>query len=558
MTHVRAGQPRKLLRAGGAGEPIAFTEVSKAARVDFVNVNGASAQKFLAETMGSGGLFFDFDGDGWVDVFLVDGGSLADERQHGAARHRLYRNRGDGSFEDVTVRSGIAHREYGMGGCAADFDNDGLVDLYVTGVGGNRLYRNTGGGRFVDTTSAAGVAASGWSTSCAFADFDKDGFVDLFATRYVDVGTGTANNHFCGDPARQLRVYCHPLNYRPLTSVLYRNNGNGTFADVSADVGISSSGGNGLGVVVADYDDDGWPDIFVANDSQPNTLYRNDGRGRFKEVALLAGVAVANDGKPRAGMGIDAGDYDGDGRLDVIVTNHEFETTTLFRNLGRGLFADATSESGLGLSTLPFVGFGTVLFDYDNDGRLDIAIANGHVVDNTALVRAGSKYAQRRLLFHNAGERRFVEEGRSSGIGFASEKVGRALAFADIDNDGDLDLLVTNNGESADILRNDGGNHNHALEVRLVGKQSNRGAIGARILMTAGESTQFREIKAGSSYLGQNELRVHFGLGTARRADRLEVRWPGGRTEAFQQIEADAIITIVEGEGITTRVAFRR
>jgi hypothetical protein len=310
--------------------------------------------------------------------------------------------------------------------------------------------------------------------------------------------------------------------------------------------------------VIADYDDDGWPDIFVANDSLPNTLYRNGRGGRFEEVALLAGVAVANDGKPRAGMGTDFGDYDGDGRLDLIVTNHEFETTTLFRNLGRGLFADATTESGLGLPTLPFVGFGTALFDYDNDGWLDVAIANGHVVDNTAQVRAGSKYAQRRLLFHNAGGRRFVEEGGASGSGFAPEKVGRTLAFADVDNDGDLDLLVTNNGQPADLLRNDGGTRNNALQVRLVGKQSNRDAVGARVLITAGTSTWVREIKAGSSYLGQNDTRVHFGLGTAPRADRLEVRWPSGRSEIFRQVPAGAIITIVEGEGITRRVAFRQ
>jgi enediyne biosynthesis protein E4 len=554
LTGVRAHQSREPSKASGARQPVMFTDVSKAAGLTFVHVNGASAQKFLVETMGSGGLFFDFDGDGWVDLLLVDGGSLADARQDASARHRLYRNRGDGSFEDVTARSGIVHREYGMGACAADYDNDGLVDLYVTGIGGNRLYRNVGGGRFRDVTSAAGAAASGWSTSCAFGDFDKDGFVDLFVTRYLDARTD--NNRFCGDPERHLRVYCHPLNYRPLSSMLYHNNRNGTFADVSVDAGISSSGGNGLGVVIADYDDDGWPDIFVANDSLPNTLYRNGRRGRFEEVALLAGVAVANDGKPRAGMGTDFGDYDGDGLLDLIVTNHEFETTTLFRNLGRGLFADATTESGLGLPTLPFVGFGTALFDYDNDGWLDVAIANGHVVDNTAQVRAGSRYAQRRLLFHNAGGRRFVEEGGSSGSGFASEKVGRTLAFADVDNDGDLDLLVTNNGQSADLLRNDGGNRNHALQVRLVGRQSNRDAVGARVLMTVGASTQVREVKAGSSYLGQNDTRVHFGLGTAPRADRLEVRWPGGRSETFHQIQAGAIITIVEGEGITRRVGF--
>ena len=554
LTGVHAGRAREPAKA--RGDRVVFTEASRASGVNFVHVNGASTQKFLVETMGSGGLFFDFDGDEWVDLFLVDGGSLADARQHAAARHRLYRNRGDGTFADITAASGIAHREYGMGACAADYDNDGRPDLYVTGLGGNRLYRNVGGGRFRDATNSAGVGGSGWNTSCAFGDFDKDGFVDLFVTRYVDAGAGI--NPFCGDPGRQLRVYCHPLNYRPLSSVLYHNNGNGTFTDVSMAAGIAASGGNGLGVAIADYDDDGWPDIFVANDSLPNTLYHNNGRGGFTEVALLTGVAVALDGKPRAGMGTDFGDYDGDGRLDLIVTNHEFETTTLFRNLGRGLFADATSESGLGLPTLPFVGFGTAFFDYDNDGRLDIAIANGHVVDNTAQVRAGSKYAQRRLLFHNAGGRRFLEEGAASGSGFAVEKVGRTLAVADVDNDGDLDLLVTNNGQAADLLQNEGGNRNHALEVRLVGSGSNRGAIGTKVLATVGEHTQVREVRAGSSYLGQNDTRVHFGVGTALGVDRLEIRWPSGRTETLTQVQAGAIITIVEGEGVTGRVAFRR
>ena len=287
---------------------------------------------------------------------------------------------------------------------------------FVTGVAANTLYRNLGNGRFRDVTKSAGIGSSVWSTSCAFADFDKDGAVDLFVTNYVDATL--ANNKFCGDPARKIRVYCHPLNYQPLPAVLYHNNRNGTFTDVSAPAGIASQRGNGLGVVVGDYDDDGWPDVFVANDSVPNFLYHNQGRGVFTEVALPSGVAVANDGKSRAGMGTDAGDYDGDGRLDLVVTNHEFETTTLFRNLGKGLFADATTESGIGPATLPFVGFGVALFDYDNDGRLDLAIANGHVVDNTAQMRASSTFAQRRLLFRNIDGRRFVEVGRALGSRF--------------------------------------------------------------------------------------------------------------------------------------------
>ena len=303
-------------------------------------------------------------------------------------------------------------------------------------------------------------------------------------TNYVDAGP--ANNTFCGDADRKIRAYCHPLNFKPLPTVIYRNNRNGTFTDVSAQVGIAKFRGNGLGVVVGDYNDDGWPDVFVANDSVPNYLFENDGRGGFREVGLLAGVAVASDGKARAGMGTDFGDYDGDGRLDLVVTNHEFETNSLFRNLGRGLFADATAESGTGPPSLPLVGFGAVFLDYDNDSSLDLAIVNGHVVDNAAVFHTGSSYAQRRLLFRNLGGRRFADVSRLSGPGFAVERVGRGLAAGDIDNDGDLDLLVTNNGQAAELLRNRGGNRGGALLVRLVGTQSNRDGVGARLRLTTG------------------------------------------------------------------------
>jgi hypothetical protein len=544
----RDGPPARSIEA-----PV-FEEVSRGWGLSLDHVNGASAEKYLPETMGSGGVFFDYNNDGWVDVFVVGGGSLADKTAASRARHRLYRNTGTGAFEDATAISGVAHRGYGMGACAADYDNDGFADLFVTGVAANTLYRNLGNGKFRDVTRSAGIESPEWSTSCAFADFDKDGSVDLFVTNYVDASV--ANNKFCGDPSRQVRVYCHPLNYQPLPSVLYHNNGNGTFTDGSARAGIAPHRGNGLGVVVADYDDDGWPDVFVANDSVPNFLYHNEGRGVFKEVALLAGVAVANDGKSRAGMGTDFGDYDGDGLLDLVVTNHEFETTTLFRNLGQGLFADATTESGIGPATLPFVGFGAALFDYDNDGRLDLAIANGHVVDNTAQMRASSTHAQRRLLFRNLDGRRFVEVGRRSGSGFARDKVGRALAVADIDNDGDLDLMITNNGQAVDLLRNDGGNRQHALIVRTQGTTSNRDGIGARIQLHAGKMTQVREVKAGSSYLSQNDTRVHFGLGNTAAIDRLDVRWPSGRVDVVQRPPVDAAITVVEGAGVTRRVPF--
>ena len=540
-------------RAGGSGA-VRFDEVASRVGLDFHHVNGASAERYLPEIMSGGGLFFDYDGDGWTDVFLVDGGSFTGAAG-GGARHRLYRNRGDGTFEDVTARSGIVHTQYGMGACSADYDNDGWPDLYITNVGSNVLYYNNGGKTFTDVTRAAGVGSRSFGASCAFADVDRDGDVDLFVTNYVDARVD--NNIFCGDTAGRVRVYCHPLNFAPLASVLYRNNGNGTFTDISRESGIGAHRGNGLGVVFGDYDDDGLVDVFVANDTTPNFLYHNEGGGAFKEVALPAGVAVAADGNSRAGMGTDFGDYDGDGRLDLFVTNHELEMHTLFRNLGRGLFADVTSESGVGLATLPYVGFGALFLDYDNDGDLDLAIVNGHVMNNSGHFRPGSTEAQRKLLFRNDGGR-FTEVGRTSGPGFAVEKVGRTLAAADIDNDGDLDLLVTNNGGTVDLLRNESGRDNNALLVRLVGTRSNRGGIGARLRLTAGGATQMREVKAGSSYLGQSDLRVHFGLGRATTVDRLEIRWPSGDTETVQSVAANQILTVVEGKGVSARSPFVR
>ena len=532
---------------GAAQTTVRFTDITRESGVSFHHVNGASPDKHLVETMGSGGLFFDYDNDGWIDLFLVDGGSLADARVASQAKHRLYRNRGNGTFEDVTATSGIRHRDYGMGACAGDYDNDGWIDLYVTNFGPNALYRNRSDGSFTDVTAFAQVGEPRWSASCAFADLDNDGDLDLFVVNYVDADR--QRTPYCGNAKLGQRFYCHPLNYPSLPNTLYRNDGRGVFTDVSAASGIGAHRGNGLGVVVTDYDGDGWPDVFVANDSVANVLFRNTGKLRFVETALGAGVAVATDGKARAGMGVDAGDYDGDGREDVVVTNLDFETHSLFRNVGDGLFEYTTRTSGLGFATLPFVGFGVAFLDADNDMQLDIAIANGHIMDNAPVYRSGTTYAQRNLFFRNAGPKRFVEIGRSAGDGFALEKVSRGLVAGDIDNDGDLDLVVTNNGQSADVLRNDSVRGNSLLV---------RAAIGARVRVTAGGQTQVRDVRAGSSYLGQNDLRVHFGLGHAAMADRVEVTWPSERVEVLSTVAVNQIVTIHEGRGIVSRVPFVR
>ena len=367
-----------------------------------------------------------------------------------------------------------------------------------------------------------------------------------------------AHSPFCGDARAGVRFYCHPLRYDPLPNTVYRNDGKGVFADVSAASGAGSASANGLGVVVTDYDSDGLPDVFVANDTMPNFLFRNTGNLRFAETALASGIALAADGKARAGMGIDMGDYDGDGRLDLVITNLDFEMHTVHRGLERGLFAYTAIESGVGYPTLPFVGFGVAFLDFDNDAQLDIAIANGHILDNAPQFRAGSTYAQRKLLFRNGTMRRFTEVGRMSGPAFAAMRVGRGLATGDIDNDGDLDLLVTNIGQAAELLRNDGGNRANALVVRLHGSAGNTDAIGARIRLTSRSRTQIRDIKAGTSYLSQNDLRAHFGLGGATAAERVDVLWPTGRTESVADVPANQIIDIEEGRGVVARRPFAR
>lgn len=569
MTHVRTGGAAVrhfcvVVLAAAATARLAsdtpsrlpqFVEISRQAGIVFTHTNGASPDKHLVETMGSGGVFFDADGDGWIDVFLVDGGSLADRTVHASARHRLYRNRGNGTFDDVTARSGIRHTAYGMGACAADYDGDGDVDLYITSEGPNALYRNEGNGTFVDVTAAAGVGDSRWSTGCAFADLDVDGDLDLWVTNYVDADR--TNSPFCGDDRRMVRFYCHPLNYDPLPNTLYRNEG-ARFTDITAEAGLAVLRSNGLGVVVTDYDADGLPDVLVANDSMPNFLFRNTGKMRFRETALTAGVAFAADGQPRAGMGIDAGDYDRDGRLDIVITNLDFQMHSLHRALEGGLFTWSAIESGIGYPTLPFVGFGVAFLDVDHDARLDLAIANGHILDNAPQFRAGAIYRQRNLLFRNTTLRRFQEVGRSAGPGFALVKVSRGLATGDIDNDGDLDLLVTNNGETADLLRNDGGNNASALMLRLVGAGANTGAVGARVRVTTSDGVQIREARAGSSYLSQNDPRLHFGLGAATQAEAVEIRWPSGKTETVRGVRAGRIVTIAEGKGVTGSTPFVR
>jgi hypothetical protein len=530
-----------------------FVEAASRSGLEFIHQNGATDQKYLPETMGGGVLVFDYDGDGWQDIFFVNSGSMTDPGIAAASPHHLYRNDRDGTFSRASADR-IATFGYGMGACSADIDNDGLADLFVTGVGANRLYRNAGEGRFDDITASAGVLSAVWSSSCAFGDFDNDGHTDLYVANYLDFSPD--NNKYCGEPGAGVRIYCDPNVYNGEPDTLFHNNGDGTFSDISADAGVDRADGKGLGVVIADLDDDGWADIYVANDMTPNFLFRNRGNGTFEELGLLAGVSVGGDGRPLSGMGTDAADLDGDGLAELFVTNMDRETHSLYRNLGGGFFSEVTFESGIGTATLPYVGWGAVFADFDNDTDLDLAIANGAVLDNVAYFRDNTSYPQRNLLLENLGRGRFVDVSALAGPGFSIEKVSRGLAAADLDNDGDVDLVVGNNGQAPDLLWNQSDTPNNAIRIRTVGRVSNRDGIGARLSVSAGGTIQVRTVKAGSSYLGHNDLGVHFGLGRELTADRLEVAWPSGQVDVYEQVDGNQTLTILEGGGIIGRAPF--
>jgi len=536
------------------GEAVRFSDITTKSKIGFRHENGASAEKHLPETMSGGVVLFDFDNDGWLDVFFVNGGSFIDKKKAAGAQHRLYRNNKDGTFADVTTTSGISVSGFGMGACSADYDNDGFSDLYITGANFSRLYHNSGQGSFVDVTSRAGVGSTLWSASCAFADIDNDRNVDLYVSRYVDYTP--ERNKYC--PLWAARAYCHPNEYSGVPDLLFRNNGDGTFTDISSESGIRQRPhGNGLGVTFGDYDNDGLADIYVANDSTPNFLFHNKGGGKFEEVGFLAGVAVGHDGKPQAGMGTDMGDFDGDGLLDIFVTNLIMETHALYRNMGKGLFADVTFTSGVAQATLPYVGFGAAFVDYDNDMDLDLAIANGHIIDNVHLGRDDTTYEQLNLLLQNDSGK-FRNVGPISGEGFAIKKSSRALAVGDLDNDGDMDIVVANVGQTPDILRNDGGNRTNSVLIRTIGTKSNHDGIGARLKLSVGGKILLRDVKAGSSYLGQNDLRVHFGMGRRAVAERLEILWPSGAVDTVQNLDANQILTVEERQGVIRRQPFQR
>lgn len=526
-----------------------FRDVTSEVGVDFHYVSSHTPKKYLLETMGTGVALFDFDNDGRLDIFLVNGAPLTDSMSRTAIPqktgpqywNRLYHQNADGSFEDVTEKAGLQGVGYGMGVAVGDYDNDGFEDLYVTAFGGNRLYHNNGDGTFTEVTAKAGVAGEGWSTSAAWVDLDNDGLLDLVVLRYLDWDFADV---WCGTHKEGYRSYCTPDIFKPIAPLVYHNEGNGHFVDVSQKIGISKPG-RGLGIAIADYDRDGHIDVFVANDSMFEFLYHNKGDGTFEEVALPAGVAVDSDGNTYAGMGVDFADYDNDGLPDLIVTDLGNQRYALYTNHGDGTFTYASFSSGLGNITQRLSGWGVRFMDYDNDGWKDVMVAQGHDLDNVELTTPNLRYREPVLLARNMGKN-FVDVSAQSGSVFQIPWVGRGMAIGDIDNDGRLDAIITTNDGLTHVLHNETPTDNHWLAVKLVGHKSNRDAIGAEVTIKTQHGSQFAMVTTASSYLSSSDKRLHFGLGADEVIDSVEIRWPSGIVQKLQNVKGDRILQIDE------------
>jgi len=531
--------------------PVKFTDIRKQSGITFLQDSTQTEEKLYLETMGTGVAWLDYDQDGLMDLYFVQSGPTDLYKPDHPMRSALYHNNGDGTFTDVTEKAGVAaENHYGQGVAVGDYDNDSYPDIYVTGYGSAILYHNNGDGTFTDVTKKAGIGDEGnWSTSAAWIDYDKDGYLDLVVTNYIE--WSPKNNLWCGEHRPGYRSYCHPGNYKGQKTKLYHNNHDGTFSDVSDSSGVGKPEAKGMGVVVADFNNDGWPDIAIANDSWPNFLFINKHDGAFQDVSFISGLAASEDGRYEAGMGIDATDVDGDGWQDVYITHLDFELNRLYHNNRDGTFTDVTFSSGIGNKAILLSGVSMKFLDYDNDGWPDILQLNGAMVDNVQLYHSEVTYKEPLLMFHNLGKGQFekIADG-ALGPDFSRPIAGRGLATADFDNDGDIDVVTNNRGDYPSLLRNDGGNANHWLEVLLVGTKSNRDGVGASLKITAGDFVHVEQSQGGMGYMSASDPRILFGLGKHTKIDSLQITWPSGRIDRLKDLPSDKIIAIKEGLGI--------
>jgi len=530
-----------------------FTDITQSAGIHFVHNNGAFGGKYLPETLGPGGAFIDYDGDGYPDILLINGEDWPGHH-HAASTLKLYHNNRNGTFTDVTAKAGLAVSMYGMGVAVGDYDNDGHDDIFISALGQSRLFHNNGNGTFTDVTASAGLSGiQEFSTGAVWVDYDRDGKLDLLVANYVQ-WTQQTDLRCTLDGAH--KSYCTPESYKGASVRLWHNLGNGKFEDVTKKAGLYDPTSKGLGIAILDYNNDGWPDLLVANDTQPNKLYKNNGNGTFTESAVTAGIAFSEDGIARAGMGVDAVDYDRSGRPSIIISNFSNQMMSLYHNEGNGLFVDEAPRSSIGQNSLLTLGFACFFFDYDLDGWPDIFVANGHIDSDIERIQKRIKYRQPPHLFRNLGGGKFEEVTASMGTSFASPRVARGAAYADIDNDGDLDLLITTNAGPALLFRNDGGNRNHALRVKLQGTRSNRNGIGAVVRIEYEGEKQWQMMRSGSSYLSQSEMVLTFGLGQKTNVSFVQIEWPSGQTDKLSNVAAGQTITVLEGKGIVSAKKF--
>ena len=537
------------LSAAAAAQTIRFTDITHQAGIHFTHNNGAFGKRYLPETLGPGCAFIDYDNDGYPDILLVNGADFPGHAVHGATTLKLYHNNHNGTFTDVTARAGLAISVYGLGAAIGDYDNDGYDDIFISALGQSRLFHNNRNGTFTDVTRTAGLeGVREFSTSAAWVDYDRDGKLDLVVANYVQWTPET--DLFCTLDGTH-KSYCTPESYKGASLRLWHNLGNGRFEDATQKSGLFDSSSKGLGLAVLDYDGDGWPDLLLANDTQPNKLYLNNRNGGFTEKGMVAGIAFSEDGVARAGMGVDAADYDRSGRPSIIIANFSNQMMALYHNEGNGLFVDEAPRTALGRESLLTLGFACFFFDYDLDGWPDIFVADGHLDPDIEKIQKRITFRQPPHLFRNLGQGKFTDVARKSGAEFTSPKVGRGAAYADIDNDGDLDLLMTTNAGPALLYRNDNGN-NHSIRVKLVGTTSNRDGIGAVVRITSANGKQWQMLRSGSSYLSQSELVLTFGLAQEKSVASLEISWPSGHTDKLSNVTGDQTITIEEGKGITS------